>query len=64
MIPVEVKAGKTGRLRSLRQFMEEKKVPIGIRISQMPLSHEKDILSIPLYMISEIPRLLKEEALS
>ena len=58
VIPVEVKAGKTGRLKSLRQFMEEKKIPMGIRISQKPLSKEKDILSIPLYMVSEISRLL------
>jgi len=60
IIPIEVKAGKTGRLKSLQQFMEEKKAPFGIRISQNPLSFEKNILSIPLYMIFEIPRLLKE----
>lgn len=60
VMPVEVKARKTGRLRSLRQFMEEKNVPVGIRISQAPLSKEKDVLSIPLYMMSEISRLLQE----
>jgi len=57
IIPIEVKAGAKGHLRSLRQFMLEKKAPLGIRISQAPLSLEGDILSIPLYMIHELPRL-------
>ena len=60
VVPVEVKAGKTGRLRSMRQFMEEKASPVGVRISQAPLSKGTGILSIPLYMVSEISRLLKE----
>ena len=60
MIPIEVKAGKSSRIRSMRLFMEETKAPMGIRISQNPLKFDPDILSIPLYMISEIPRLLEE----
>jgi len=60
IIPIKVKAGKTGRLRSLQQFMEEKKSPFGVRISQNPLSFEHNILSIPLYMISELSRLVGE----
>jgi predicted AAA+ superfamily ATPase len=60
IIPVEVKAGKSGNLRSLKEFMKEKKSPLGIRISQSPLSHENNILSIPFYMIEQIPRLVKE----
>ena len=59
IIPIEVKAGKTGRLRSIKQFMEEKKSSIGLRISSHPLSLDNDILSIPLYLIEQIPRLLK-----
>lgn len=59
IIPIEVKAGKGSRIRSMRQFMEEKKSPLGIRISQNALSFEKNILSLPLYMIGEIPRLLE-----
>lgn len=58
MVPLEVKSGKSGRIRSLRQFMTEKEVPMGVRISQAPLVKEKEILSVPLYMISEIPRLV------
>ena len=60
IVPVEVKAGKTGRLRSLHQFLQEKQVPLGIRISTVSLSQDNTILSIPLYMISEISRLVQE----
>ena len=58
IIPIEVKAGARGRLKSLRQFMIDKKSPLGIRLSQLPLSLVDGILSIPLYMASEIPRLV------
>ena len=54
VLPVEVKAGHTGRLKSLRIFMKEKKAPLGIRISQLPLSYENDILCIPFYLIHRI----------
>ncbi len=57
VIPVEVKAGKTGRLKSLRIFMETKNPRIGVRISQHEVSFIDDILSVPLYAVSEIPRL-------
>jgi uncharacterized protein len=60
IFPIEVKAGTIGRLRSLRIFMEEKKSPLGIRISQAPLSFQNKVLSIPFYMIKEIPRLIRE----
>jgi uncharacterized protein len=56
--PLEVKAGSIGRLKSLKIFMQEKKSKLGIRISQSPLSFEQNILSVPFYMISEIPRLI------
>lgn len=58
IIPIEVKAGKKGRLRSLYQYMEEKKAPFGLRISQAPLSFSQNVLSVPFYMIQEIPRLV------
>ncbi len=57
IIPVEVKAGPHGHLKSLSQFMQEKKSPLGIRISQKPLSFDGNVLSVPLYMIDQIPRL-------
>lgn len=60
IIPLEVKAGKVGRLKSLKIFMQEKQAKLGIRVSALPLSYESDILSVPFYMISELPRLLDE----
>jgi len=58
IVPIEVKSGATGRLRSLRQFMKEKKVEIGVRVSESPLAFDNGILSIPFYMIEQLPRLL------
>lgn len=60
ILPIEVKAGATGRLRSLQIFLEEKQCAIGVRISQHALSLSNTILSVPLYMISELERLVSE----
>ncbi len=60
IIPVEVKSGPRGKLKSLHQFMEEKASKIGIRISQAPLSFDNGILSIPLYLIVHLPRIAQE----
>lgn len=59
MTPIEVKAGAIGSLRSLKIFLEEKKVPFGIRISELPLSFNNQVLSIPFYLIEQLPRLTK-----
>ncbi len=65
IIPIEVKSGKTGTLRSLHLFLQEKQLPLGIRFSaQMPSITEKNnqenyrILSLPLYMVGQIRRLI------
>lgn len=58
--PVEVKSGTTGRLKSMRIFMQEKGSKLGIRISQLPLSYYEGVLSLPIYMISELPRLMAQ----
>lgn len=59
IIPIEVKAGKTGTLRSMKLFMKEKKSSVGIRISQHPLAFHDGIISVPFYMCSQIKRLLE-----
>jgi uncharacterized protein len=59
IIPIEVKAGSTGRLHSLQNFLEVKKVSFGIRISEMPLSFHHRILSVPFYLVHAIERLVK-----
>ncbi len=60
IIPIEVKAGKTGRLKSLAQFLETSQAPIGIQISEAPLALNGKILSIPFYLIHELERLILE----
>lgn len=37
IIPIEVKSGKTGRLKSLHLLMQERNLPLGIRISEKSL---------------------------
>jgi len=54
VIPIEVKAGKGGKLKSLHLFMKEKKAPLGIKISQEELDIKGNILSIPLYLTSHL----------
>lgn len=58
IIPIEVKAGKTGSLRSLQLFLNEKKHDLGVRLSLKPLEIHQRVLSVPLYMIAEIPRIV------
>ena len=58
--PIEVKAGSTGRLRSLKQFMTDYDSPLGVRVSQHPLSLVDRVLSVPLYAIEHLPRLIRE----
>lgn len=58
VIPIEVKAGTTGRLKSLHVFMEDRDSPVGIRISEKKLGMDKQILSLPFYLIGELERLV------
>ncbi len=60
ILPVEVKSGKTGTMKSLRLFLSEKKSPFGIRFSLHPLSLSDSVLSIPLYCIEAMPGLVDQ----
>ena len=76
IVPVEVKAGKSGSLKSLQQFVHQKKVRVGIRFdlnipSYQHVSHalrqtkesvqvDFDLLSLPLYMVEELPRIFHD----
>ena len=72
IIPVEVKAGATGSLKSLHYFMGLKKLPLALRINsdvpsdvrvsvkQGDLAIQYQLLSLPLYLVGQIPRLLKQ----
>lgn len=58
VFPIEVKAGKWGKLKSLHQFVEHSKVPFGIKISQEPLGWNRAVLTVPFYLTSHLSRLI------
>ncbi|MCI5123701.1 MAG: DUF4143 domain-containing protein, partial [Candidatus Electrothrix sp. AR5] len=71
IFPVEVKAGKTGTLKSLQVFLQKKERSLGIRFNaDLPSLHEATfslsktsgmfrLLSLPLYLVEELPRLIR-----
>ena len=78
--PIEVKAGKTGTLKSIQVYLYEKKLENGIRFNMdlpgigsfetkinVPNKSAKlswSLLSLPLYMVSELRRLIDLKFLS
>ena len=71
VVPVEIKAGKTGTLKSLHRFLQEKRRSFALRFNgDVPsLMHsstqmgdktrlEFDLLSLPLYMVGQARRLV------
>jgi hypothetical protein len=70
ILPVEIKAGKSGTLKSLHIFLEEKHRRLGLRFNAAPPSllrgapfpgspeQRYDLLSLPLYMVGQTRRLL------
>lgn len=71
IIPIEVKSGKTGTLKSLNMFLHEKKQSLGLRFnSDLPsllnanftapnTSGTYSLLSLPHYLVEETSRILK-----
>jgi predicted AAA+ superfamily ATPase len=72
VIPVEVKAGKTGTLKSMHAFLYEKKRSLGVRFCNQPPSLFNgtvkmgavpvsfQLLSLPFYLIGQLKRLLSD----
>ena len=74
IIPIEVKAGRSGTLRSLLQFAWERRPPVAVRFdlnkpSCQEIHHSlrqangtvevrTNLLSLPLYMVQQLPRLV------
>jgi predicted AAA+ superfamily ATPase len=60
VLPVEVKSGTTGRLLSLRAFLDEKQrqTPYGIRFCGQPCSIHEDLHS---YAIYAVPHVLRQQ---
>ncbi len=75
--PIEVKAGKTGTLKSIQVYLYEKKLKNGIRFNMdlpslgcfktklnVPTKNSElswTLLSLPLYMVSELRRIIELE---
>lgn len=60
VVPVEVKAGKTGRLRSLAVFAERYRPPLAVRVYGGSLRRDGDIVSVPLYGLERLRPFLTE----
>ncbi len=73
VIPIEVKAGSTGSLKSLHLFMELKKLPLAIRINSdvpsiTPVSVKNrtgeivayTLLSLPFYLVEQVHRFIRD----
>ena len=73
VIPLEVKAGATGSLKSLHHFMKQRQLPLAVRVNADPASLtplsvklntgesvEYTLLSIPFYLVGQVRRLIRE----
>ena len=59
VVPVEVKAGKTGRLRSLAVFAEHYRPPVAVRVYADRLRRDGGVLSAPLYGLEGLDSILR-----
>src|SRR3990167_4936234 len=77
LLPIEVKAGSEGKMRSLHQFMYEKSWKTAVRLYSGPASHcdinikttqghavNYELFSLPFYLVSQIYRLVSEKSSS
>ena len=76
VVPIEVKAGRTGTLKSLHQFVAERRTPVAVRFdAEPPALHTVDVqvrrgrgservryrlVSLPLYLVERLPRIVEE----
>ncbi|MBK8452289.1 MAG: AAA family ATPase [Thiofilum sp.] len=76
IIPIEVKAGSSGTLKSLHQFMFEKSTPLAVRFDLLPPSLQTidtsvaqgterkaisyPLLSLPLYLVEYLPKIVEQ----
>ena len=71
IVPVEIKSGTAGSMKSLHQFMHDKGLPIAVRCDANPPSSMTidvattlgqpvayDLISVPLYLCSSLPDIL------
>jgi predicted AAA+ superfamily ATPase len=58
IIPIEVKSGTKGSMYSLYQFLKEKQLPFGIRISSENFAEMSEVKVMPLYAVHLLRQLL------
>lgn len=63
VVPIEVKSGAPGRMKSLQHFCAHHNTPMAVRFSTAPperttLASKTTLLSLPLYLVGEMRRLL------
>ena len=56
VIPIEVKSGSIGRMKSMHMFMEKYQVQQGIKVSQAPYDSSNKIISLPFYSLEGFMR--------
>jgi predicted AAA+ superfamily ATPase len=61
IVPIEVKSGRKGSMKSMRIMMGEKRLSVGVRTSEENLGAIGEVRIVPLYLIGESTRLLQEE---
>jgi uncharacterized protein len=54
ILPIEIKSGKKGSMQSLYLFLQEKKIPVGVRCSIENFGKYDRVHVIPLYAISNV----------
>lgn len=71
VVPIEVKAGTTGSLKSLREFVKEKKIGLAVRVNSDKPSIvtaqievqgaflQYTLLSLPFYLLGQVHRLIR-----
>jgi hypothetical protein len=52
--PLEIKAGTAGKMKSLYQFLSDRKLPMGIRSSLENFGQLEKVKIIPLYALSNL----------
>ncbi len=76
IVPIEVKAGASGSLKSLHQFVAEKAVPLAVRFDATPPSAQEvrtrvqrggtqaevayRLISLPLYLVERLPAVVAD----
>lgn len=58
IVPIEVKSGSSGRLKSLHIFMDSMQSQVGVKLSTAELDTSQPIWSVPLYLVEQLPRML------